>query len=296
MNRLATSIGLLVAVACSSVELAGQSTAGTASPPLPKYQSPVEFFRELLSATPAERDELLKERREAHRAVILAKIEEYTILPPPVREWRLKATELRYYLIPLMKRPPDQRGRLVDMIPETDRPLVQSRLRQWDALPEAERDAMLESQIALRYLARPANVAPRPPGATPDPKLQQLETTAANWQSLSKADQDSIAQQFNSFFALSRLEKQKTIALFTGAERAQLQQTVRSFEGMSDQDRNKCLVAMKEIVQMSATERAAFLRNVERWNALSEGDRHQWRALVAKVPPLPPGFPPAVSR
>ena len=290
MKLLRTGLMMLAVFYCAVAGGVLQAAERPALPPLPKLQSPVEFFRKLLSATPAERDRMLANKNEKQRQIINAKIQEYTILPPPVREWRLKATELRYYLVPLMSRSPEERGDLVRMVPSGDRALVEARLRQWDALPETERESMLNSQIALRYLARPSQAPERMTNQLADSGSRKLEMTVANWAGLSAEEKESITRRFNSFFSLSHDEKQKTISLFTSGELAQLQSTVSSFENLSPTERQKCLHAMKQISQMTHEERVVFLRNVERWKSLNEQDRQQWRTLVAKVPPLPPGF------
>ncbi len=292
MNLFRTSSLLVLLLIGSPVVVVAQPKPASTMPPLPGAHSPVEYFRQLLAATPAEREEMLKDRSDAQRMVINEKIKDYIILPPPIREWRLKATELRWYLLPLMQQEREQRDRLLTLIPEEDRLLVELRLAQWDSLPAQERDDMLNSQIALGYLARPNKAPVRTSPGQSDPKLRQLETSVAGWQRLPVTRQESITKQFNSFFTLSPSEKQKTIALFTGSERAQLQQTVRSFEGMSADTRQQCIDAMQKIARMTGDERVAFLRNAERWKSLSDQERRQWRSLVTKVPPLPPGFVP----
>ncbi len=292
MNLLPTwLLGLSLFIGVQSVVIA-QSEPAAPMPPLPKAHSPVEYFRRLLAATPAEREEMLKDRTEAQRTVISEKINEYIILPPPMREWRLKATELRWYLMPLMQLEPERRSARLSMIREEDRALVVLRLQQWDSLPPREREEMLNSQIALGYLARPSNVPVRAGQIRSDPRVVQLEASVASWQRLPVAEQELITKQFNSFFSLSETEKKKTIALFTGTERTHLQNTVRSFEGLSAATRRECIDAMQKITQMSGDERVAFLRNAERWKSLSDLERRQWRTLVTKMPPLPPGFVP----
>jgi len=299
MNLFQTAI-LSWALSLSGQALVlAQSEPAPALPPLPKAHSPVEYFRKLLAATPSERDVMLKDRSESQRVVINTKIADYVILPPPVREWRLKATELRWYLLPLMQREPDLRGELLRMVPDEDRSLVELRLRQWDSLPPDEREEMLNSQIALGYLARPTKVPVRTAQSQSDPKLRKLESSVASWQRLPAIKRELITKQFNSFLALNSSEKQKTLDLFTGSERAQLQKTVHSFEGLSEDARLRCIDAMQKIARMSGDERVAFLRNAERWKSLSEQERRQWRTMVTKVPPLPPGLlppsPPGVS-
>ena len=80
------------------------SAAATNVPPLPPVVlSPVEFFRQLLAMLPAERNSSLTNRTPEARARILAKVREYQALDPDERELRLRATELRWYLLPLLR-------------------------------------------------------------------------------------------------------------------------------------------------------------------------------------------------
>ncbi|HTV76036.1 MAG TPA: hypothetical protein VMD57_03480, partial [Candidatus Baltobacteraceae bacterium] len=69
---------------------------------LTQARSPVEFFRQLLAMTPDERDNCLKIHPPEIRERILAKVAEYEALDPDERELRLRATELRWYLMPLL--------------------------------------------------------------------------------------------------------------------------------------------------------------------------------------------------
>jgi hypothetical protein len=39
---------------------------------------------------------------------------------------------------------------------------------------------------------------------------------------------------------------------------------------------------------MSRPEQIAFLKNAERWQAMSQNERDMWRKVVAIVPPMPP--------
>ena len=66
----------------------------SAPPPLPPTgASPVDFFRQLLAMSPAERNQSLTNRSPEIRARILAKVREYQALGPDERELRLRATE-----------------------------------------------------------------------------------------------------------------------------------------------------------------------------------------------------------
>src|SRR3974390_3057723 len=87
--------------------LLSTSTNGLSA--LPRPRSPVDLFRQLLAMTPEEREAFLTNRPPQTRDRILAKIDEYQALDPNERELRLRATELRWSLWPLMQESPDQR-------------------------------------------------------------------------------------------------------------------------------------------------------------------------------------------
>ena len=91
---------------------------------MPQVKSPVDAFRELLAMTISEREKALTNRTPAVRARILAKVREYATLDPNDRELRLRATELRWYLLPLLPESPTNRDAQLATIPEALRPLV----------------------------------------------------------------------------------------------------------------------------------------------------------------------------
>ena len=103
--------------------------------------------------TPAGRKNYLTNRPPGIRARILAKVGEYEALDPNERELRLRATELRWYLLPLLHESPTNRAVRLAAIPDDLQPLVKNRLRQWDILPPALRAEFLASERTLRYFA-----------------------------------------------------------------------------------------------------------------------------------------------
>ena len=58
--------------------------------------------------TPDERENFLTNRPPEIRKRILAKVGEYEALDPDERELRLRATELRWYLMPLLRECADE--------------------------------------------------------------------------------------------------------------------------------------------------------------------------------------------
>ena len=240
-------------------------------PILPQPQSPVTFFRELLAMPPAERLNSLTNRPPEARARILAKVREYQLLGPDERELRLRATELRWWLTPLLRAPAASREARLAQVPEDLRGLVKSRLMQWDILPPPLQAEFLASDQALHYFAR-------------------VETTNAV---AARPEQRKISEQFNQFFELTPKEKQQTLKTLSAAERTQMEKTLKTFDQLPAQQRMLCLRNYAKFAGMSAAERAEFLKNAESWSKLPPKERQTWRDLVAQIPQWPP-TPPAV--
>ncbi len=260
-------------------------------PPLPHLKSPVDLFRELLAMTPAGRENYLTNRPPGIRARILAKVREYEALDPNERELRLRATELRWYLLPLLHESPTNHATRLAAIPDDLQPLVKNRLRQWDILPPPLQAEFLESERTLRYFTHvdPSNSPPLPPlpqdqrgGRGPHrPDLSR-------WDTLSEEQRQKIAAQFSQFFELTPVEKKKTLNTLSDAERQQMEKTLETFGKLHPAQRVRCIRAFTEFAGLSVQEKQDFLKNAQRWAQLSPKDRQTWRDLVTHVPEWPP--------
>ncbi len=238
--------------------------------------------------SPEERNTYLVKRTPENRDRILDKIQEYLALDPNERELRLRATELRWFLLPLMRDPPDRRDADLAQVPDRIRDLVKSRLLQWEILPPELQQEFLENERAVHYLAGATNSSSREEGSPSAPTDEEL----AQWKALPEIRRTAITSQFNQFFELTPDEKQQTLNTLSDAERAQMEKTLQSFSGLSPDQRIECIRAFNEFADMSQRDRAEFLQNAERWSELTPAERQAWRDLVADVPkwpPLPPG-------
>ena len=237
-------------------------------PPIPTPQSPVDFFRKLLLMSPVERFNSLTNRTPESRALIQAKVREYLQMDPNERELRLRATEIRWYLIPLLSVPPDQRAPRLALIPKELNGLIQSRLNQWDILPPPLQKEFLANNKTLGYFAQ-AQAVPA------DPRQQLL------------------AEQFNQILSLKPKEKKQILATLSGVERAQMEKTLQSFDQLPAQQRDQCLHNYAKFAGMSPAEQAEFLKNAESWSKMSPQERQAWRDLVTQVPlwPVVPAHP-----
>jgi len=122
--------------------------------PPPPPESPIAYFRQLLVMTEEERDAEMAGRPAEQRAGLMAKIEEYSAMSATERELRLRATELRYYLLPMMRLPLEERQARLAFVPEDIRELVESRLTQWMLIPPPLQEQLLENQVTLQLFSR----------------------------------------------------------------------------------------------------------------------------------------------
>ncbi|MEI6076098.1 MAG: DUF3106 domain-containing protein [Verrucomicrobiota bacterium] len=256
----------------SPVTLA-QSNPGITNifPPLPQSTSPVDFFRQLLDKSPDACAAALTNRPPAARERILAKVREYQALDPNEREQRLRATELRWWLTPLLHLPMAERDKRLAEVPASLRELVRSRLAQWDILPAQLQQEFLANEKAVHYFAH----------------------VEENTRAASDAPSRQFAEQFNHFFELTPAERRQTLGRLTAEERQQMEQTMKSFEALPPPQRFQCLRNYARFAGMTAAARSEFLKNAESWSKLSPRERQAWRDLVAHVPEWPP-MPPAI--
>ena len=259
------------------------STPANGSPALPRPRSPVALFRQLLAMTPGEREVFLTNRPPQIREGILAKVNEYLALDPNERELRLRATELRWYLLPLLQESPSNRAVRLAQVPADLRELVKSRLGQWTILPPSLQQEFLENEQALRYFAHldVSNTMILQKIAPPGSEL-------ARWTAMTETQRRQITSSVDQFFALTPEEKAAALNTLSDAERAQMEKTLQAFDQLPPDQRDECIHAFAKFASMSASQKQEFLRNAQRWSQMSPADRQTWRDLVVNVPEWPP--------
>jgi len=255
------------------------------APPVPVVKSPVDFFRKLLAMNPTQRVQALSERSPEARKQILAKVREYEVLRPDVRELRLKVTELRAYLLPLLNTAPGNRAAQLAAIPPEDLKLVEDRLRYWDALPSQNQAALLTNQMTIRRLTEFDEGTNTNLSAG---RRELLEAGIRQWQALSEEERQNIKGRFDQVFSLSEEEKGKVLRTLSAAEREQIERTLRRFGQLPPAQRAQCLANFEKFANLNLEERQQFLKNADRWNQLTPNERQAWRDLVQKLQPQPP--------
>ncbi len=291
-NRLSRRAAVLGAVCCLAWSLRA-ATVPNQPPPLPK--SPVESFRALLAMTPDERKGAITNRPPEAQKQILAKVREYLALKPDDREARLRATELRWYLFPLLNVPATNRTAQIAFVPADLQPIIEDRLAQWDSLTPATQKELLDNELTSRYFAQFESSTPEQRTnllASISPQRRaQLEAGMARWSTLSEAERRKICERFDRFFELTPREKEKALKTLSETERQQMEKTLRMFEKLPKPQRELCVRAFEKFAGLSLEDRVQFFKNAERWVRMSSDERQAWRDLVAKVPVMPPPPP-----
>lgn len=255
-------------------------------PPVPK--SPVEFFRELLAKSREEQQKWLADRPPEARKQLLAKIREYKVLKPDQRDLRLKATELRWYLWPLLNAPATNRAPLMVVIPEKDRKLVEDRLREWDLLPEKVQKELLETEAVARYVSSTAeqrtnflqNISPE--------RRQWLEAGILRLQALPEEQRQAILARFNRFFDFRPEERDRILSTLSDAERQEIDKTLKKFAELPRSQRVQALRSFEKFTELTVEERQQFLKNAERWKLMTPAERQSWKDLVSNLSLQPP--------
>jgi len=252
-----------------------------ASPPMPPAaKPPTELFRQLLRASPLEREQLLAAKPPPARQVILNGLREYEALSPADRELRLHTLELGWYLDSLLRLNPSNRLDRLASLPEAYRPEVEDRLQHWDQLPAELQKQLLAHRPAILPGRSVVGRGSLEPGPSPE--------------------QSELKQRIQRLFELNEPERTRVLSGFSEAQRAELRKAVLLFANLPKSQRDTCVEGLTRFATMSAGDRREFIKNCDRWKSMSESERAIWRRLVAsqlRRPPLPrgttsPGQPP----
>lgn len=254
----------------------------TNKPPSALEASPVAKFRKLLDMTHAERDRALLEYPPEKREPILQKVQEYQRLPANVRELRLRVTELRWYLLPLLQAPPEKRAELLKSVPEPYQQWVTTRLDEWDMWPPDLKDEVLEYESTMHYfIGRNAEVQrPATYEDLPEEQRLDLELKLAEWNELPLGQRQQMYGGFRHYFELSEAEQQRILATLSEPERQKTELVVNTIEKWPKERQRAYLSALRQYTELSPAERRNFMRNAESWQKMSPAERQAWRDLV----------------
>jgi len=254
-------------------------------------KSPVALFRELLAMTPDQRQQAIAIRPIDVQKRILEKLNEYELLPGELRELRLRETELRWYLRPLMDESPTNRAAALAQVPAELRAQVEQRIQMWDLLPPPLQEQFKDNDLIADYFAqtRFATKAQLDElmSTIPPERRAALEKGLDAWKGMSDAQRDQALAGFNKFFELTPEQKEAALNQVSDEERSQMEQTLAAYQLLTPEQRKQCISSFEKFAQMSVVERKQFLENAERWREMTPEERQKWRELVSVAPIMP---------
>jgi len=270
----------------------GKSSSGSCNSQ--RDGSPLDSFRQLLAMNPEERQNALAEKSDGQRNFLAGKLKEYDALSPVDRELRLQVTQLRFYLMPLLYKRPEERAAKLEAIPSEDRKLVEERLEQWDKLPPSLQREVRDNEWLVQTVARFQSNTPAQQkemlDAMPADRRGRLERDLAKWNGFNPDKRQRMLANFNQFFELNDREKSRILKSVPGLERHQVEKTLLAFEKLPAEQRTLCIDALKRFSKMSPDQQLQFFSNADRWAKLSEAEKELLRKMLTQMPPLPPGF------
>ncbi|MDP7050051.1 MAG: DUF3106 domain-containing protein [Verrucomicrobiota bacterium] len=262
-------------------------------------ESPFAAFKKIVSLPEASRGvavSKLKISSERYRKIVEAKIQEYAAMTEAERNRKLDALDFRWHLMPFMKAPQAGRAKRLASVPERFRTDIERRLTGWDQLDDGVRADLLKNESFFRYISsfgrgRESRVALTNHIKKMPIRLREgLEGRLKDWRDKPKPERRRMTRQFHRFFDMPVAEQERALRSLSGRERARMEASLTQFKAMSRAQRELVIKSFDRLASKSQSERAAFFRNTERWNGMSEDERKKWRTLVTQMPPLPPGF------
>jgi Protein of unknown function (DUF3106) len=284
-------------------EAGGQAQNGTkipklpaALPPLPAPTgSPIDFFRQLINAQPAEREKLLASKKPELRKILEDYAFKYQALPPDQRELRLRNMELRYHFTSLLYTAPSNRTERLKAVPDRDRPLVEERLKYWDRLSAGiQREVLQNERLTREYIGvgppKSSDSSTSLTGQTSN-QFVRIEEQIIRWQMVPDARRSQIQGIFTDLFELTDAEKAREKLQqwrLSEEERQLMERTLARFKQLTPSQRGICVTNFSRFASLSTAERREFLVNAGEWQKMKPEDREAWRKLVSRVPPMPP--------
>jgi len=180
--------------------------------------------------------------------------------------------------------------------------VVEARLEKWDIMPPPMREEVIENERVIGYFTQLGTMTTAQRKALleamPAEQRIKLEADIARWRTMPETLRSRSFAQFNQLFSLTGEEREKALSYLSDDEREAMRTTLETFEGLTSEQRKICIQSFEKFGNMSLAERQEFLKKAGAWQRMTAAEREQWREVVRVVPelpPLPPGFFPAVA-
>src|SRR5262249_47013904 len=156
----------------------------------------------------------------------------------------LRATELRWYLLPLLNMPATNRAERLKLVPEPYHQLVAARVQEWDLWPPSFQRDVLEFQLTMDLVKTGAvGQAATTLQTLPPKERHELEQKLSRWQAMSPPQREQLYAAFQHYFELSDQEKEKTMQALSVPERQETEKVLDPIEKWPKQQQDKYIAA-----------------------------------------------------
>ena len=262
--------------------------------------SPVEKFRLLLEASSSELNSELDTYPEETRSRIRLKITEYRKLSVEKRRQKLVATELRWYLPPLLNVDQETRDLHLKKLEPILANVIYQRLLTWDTLPEDLKSSSSKSSLIIGHLSKAPSLNPPLPNPSASGTLASAaQPSSQNTPSLPGAPGNSGSvkasnpvseerlQRLQAYFGMSQEAKNATLKDASLMSDSIFMSRLNWLETMPEQLWERVLSHLIRFQELSAEEKKAFGQSIKTWNRLPQAEKQAMRNLVKRTPPFP---------
>lgn len=236
--------------------------------------SPISKFRTLLEWTPEERTQFVKKQPANVRQILERKILEYESLSDSQREFRLIATELHFYLEPLLIDNRDIDISTVQDIPDHLRKYIDQSVAFWNRIKPAHRDLLLAKKEAVSYLISISS------------RLYDLEKLMPK-----------PAPEWDNLYHFLQLPHKKQLSFMRASgiqPSPEMSNLLKAFQGLEVEEKRNCAHAFVCYLSFPDQLKTRFVDGLAQWSEKKPSERSIWREIAGKYPkirpvPVPPG-------
>lgn len=241
---------------------------------LDSSHSPISKFRTILNWSPEERSQFVKKQPANVQRILERKIMEYEALSESQREFRLIATELHFYLDPLLVGNRNIDPSAVQEVPPHLRKYIDQSVGFWNRIKPAHRDLLLAKKEAVSYLISISS------------RLYDLEKLMPK-----------PAPEWDNLYNFLQLPHNKQLSFMKAYQikpSIEMEKLLVAFQGLEDEEKRNCAHAFVCYLSFPNNLKTQFVDGLAEWSQKKPSERSIWREIASKYPrirpvPVPPG-------
>jgi hypothetical protein len=231
--------------------------------------SPIEHFRIVLNLSSEDLEKYILRQKPHVQPILRKKIEEYASLSRAEKDFRLRATELHYYLDSLLEHNSTVSLDSLPPLPESLKEEIMRAVHFWNNLSNAQRDLLFTKKATISYLVSLSreNVPPLP------------------------VNRPAISPEWANMYHFLQLpyEKQKE---FLGSDKLnqapKMGKVLEAFSKLSVDEKERCANALVCFLSFPRDLQDRVADGLTYWNSLDPSERTVWREIAGRSPAILP--------